>query len=249
MTAAMDDEVPTRRADAGIPRLTRRDLAALSHLEDMRAMWEPDVAVLLGRLSGRGPVSPTSVRTAIRRWVKLGVCRVQKVFAHEPRLVWLTAQGAAVAGSQGSSQWREPGMGVLRHTAEVARVRGWLEQRGLAGQRVVQWVSERSWRIANHEAVKAGAHPPDGIAITEDGRRFAIEVELNDKGPSRTARIALALTAAFDQVVYVVPEGTQTARAVHEGMLRTIAGDMKSRVGDGRVDPLYLPVPAWRDQR
>src|SRR5690606_41268904 len=92
-----------------MPRLTGRDLSALAYLEEMRAMWEPDVAVLLGRLSGRGPVSPTSVRTALRRGSKLGMVQVSKLYAHQPRLVGLTSQGYAMTGGTGSSGERRGG--------------------------------------------------------------------------------------------------------------------------------------------
>lgn len=226
------------RTDAGKPRLTARDLEALELLEDMRALWEPEVALLLGSLSGRSDaVSATSVRTALRRWAKLGLVQVNKLYAHEPRLVWLTEEGARMAGAR---NWREPGMAVLRHTAEVARVRMWLEARGIAGQEVVSWMSERRWRQQHPDAIRHGAHVPDGIARTADGAEYAIEVELSDKGPGRTMEVAMRLTQSYSRVIYIVPAETQTARTVR-GALEKAAQTMRSAVGEGQVHIMELP--------
>lgn len=230
------------RADAGMPRLTRRDLDVLAYLEEMRAMWEPDVAALLGAWSGRAPVSPTSVRTALRRWAKLGLVQVSKLFAHEPRLVWLTSAGAAMAGARGAD-WREPGPGVVRHTAEIARVRAWLEGRGIAGQPVTEWISERRWRQQHTGAIRQGAHVPDGVAVTPEGS-YAIEVELSDKGPSRTLDMAVSLTQSFDRVIYLVVEGSQTARTVN-GALQEVAQRRGLRGGNGALQSLELPRASW----
>src|SRR5699024_7042605 len=115
-------------------------------------------------------------------WVKLGVAQAQKVFAHEPRCVWLTGDGARLVGAR---SWTEPGWAVMRHTALVSRVRLWLEVRGLGGQPVDEWISERRWRQRNQDAIRAGKHVPDGIAMA-GGEEHAIEVELSTKGPSKT---------------------------------------------------------------
>lgn len=224
------------RADAGKPRLTRRDLATLEWLEDMRAIYETDLAVLLGRLDGRHPVSPTAVRKTIRRWAELGLARAEKAFAHEPRFVWLTNEGARLVGAE---HWREPGWAVLRHTALVARVRLWLERRGLAGQPVTEWFSERRWRQMYQEAVRVGAHVPDGVATTPDDV-FAIEVELSDKGPTKTLSTAVRLTQAYPNVVYVVPGQSQTARTVQTALNKEL--QRIRRTGDGKVGVLELPM-------
>ena len=225
-----------------MPRLTGRDLSALAYLEEMRAMWEPDVAVLLGRLSGRGPVSPTSVRTALRRWSKLGMVQVSKLYAHQPRLVWLTSQGYAMTGGTGT--WREPGPGVLRHTAEVARMRSWIEDRGIAGQKVVEWVSERRWRQEHAEAVRQGAHVPDAVAVVEDGTVWALEVELSSKTPGRTLDIAIMLTNAFPHVAYLVPEGSQAARTVR-GSVAELAQQRGVSGGQGVMKVVEMPAAPW----
>lgn len=225
------------RADAGVPRMTRRDLAVLEWLEEMRVIYEPDLAELLGRLSGRDQrVSPTAVRTALRRWRSLDVAKSEKLFAHEPRLIWLTEKGSALVGS--GVRYREPGTGILRHTALISRVRLWLEQRGLGGQPVVQWTSERQWRREHQAAVRGGAHVPDGIAVTPDGTEYAIEVEISDKGPSRTMTIAVQLTTAYQNVVYIVPGHSQTARTVR-GALEEASRTYR-RDGDGKVSIIEM---------
>lgn len=225
------------RADAGIPRLTPRDREMLELLADLRCMWEPDVAVLLGRLSGRGPVSASAVRSALRRWDKLQLVGAQKLYAGEPRLVWLKTAGARMADEQ---HWTEPGWAIMRHTAEVARIRLWLDKRGIAGQAVVRWTSERVWRRLYAQEIRAGAHVPDGVAQMADGTVYALEVELSDKGPKRSMEIALALTRQFDQVIYFVPAGTQTARSVR-GALERAVDERRVAIGEGTVHVLEVP--------
>lgn len=223
------------RADAGKPRLTQRDLDALEWLESMRAIYESDLAVLLGRMDGRDPVSPTAVRKTIRRWSALGLARAEKAFTKVPRFVWPTTEGARLVGA---TSWTEPGWAVLRHTALISRVRLWLEDRGLGGQPVDDWISERRWRQRNQEAVRAGKHVPDGIAIS-GGAEHAIEVELSDKGPGKTLSTAVQLTRGHSDVIYVVPGQSQTARTVR-GVLDKELKD-KWRKGDGKITVLELP--------
>lgn len=228
------------RADAGIPRLTARDERALAWLEDMRVIAEPELAVLLGWLAGRGPVSATPVRTAIRRWHKLGLVKVEKLYTGAPRMIWLTSEGAGVVGARG---WREPGRGVQRHTAEVARVRLWLEQRGIAGQRVTSWISERVWRQGHRRMIEQGQHVPDGVAVTEDGTQYAIEVELSDKGPGRTAAITQELTKTFSHVIYLVPAQSAAARQARKALEQA-----SHLAGSGRAHVMELPERSemWR---
>lgn len=225
------------RSDAGRPRLTRRDLDALSWLEEMRSVYERDLAVLLGRLAGGGALSLAATRAVVRRWARLDVARAVKVMAHESRYVWLTSQGAALLGV---AHWKEPGWAHQRHSCLVAAVRLWLERRGLAEQPVTGWTSERRWRQAHADAVRAGAHVPDALAHLADGRVMPIEVELADKGPSRTLEIAVRLTSSYDQVLYVVAAETQTARTVR-GALDSVTRQL-ARPDDGRVSILELPV-------
>jgi len=223
------------RADAGKPRLSQRDLDALEWLEEMRAVYESDLAILLGNLDGRGPVSPTAVRKTIRRWSSLGVAKAEKVLARVPRFVWPTNEGARLVGAQ---HWTEPGWAILRHTALVSRVRLWLERRGIAGQTVDEWISERRWRQRHQEAVRAGKHVPDAIAMA-GGEEHAIEVELSDKGPSKTLSTAVQLTRGHQHVIYIIPAHSQTARTV-QGALDQVLRD-KWRKGDGNIGVLELP--------
>lgn len=223
------------RADAGRPRLTQRDLNAFEWLEEMRAIYETDLAVLLGRLSGRSPVSPTAVRKTIRRWSELGLAKAEKVFTRVPRFVWLTGDGARLVGA---SSWTEPGWGVMRHTALVSRVRLWLEVRGLGGSPVDEWISERRWRQRHRDAIRAGAHVPDGVAMA-GGEKNAIEVELSDKGPGKTLATVVQLTRGYPQVIYVVPGQSQTARTVRTTLDQELR--QKWRQGDGKVTVLELP--------
>lgn len=236
-----EETAPRGRSDAGLPRLTRRDLDALSWLEEMRSMYERDLAVLLGKLAGSEVLSLAATRAVVRRWARLDVARAVKVMAHESRYVWLTGQGAALLGVE---HWKEPGWAHQRHTCVVAAVRLWLERRGLADQAVTGWTSERRWRQSHVEAVRGGTHVPDGLAHLADGRVLPVEVELADKGPSRTLEIAVRLTSSYEQVLYVVVAETQTARTVRgalDSMTRQVA-----RPEDGKVSILELPADMGR---
>lgn len=243
MTVTTTERVPvnerTRRTDAGRPRLMPRDAEAITWLEDMRAISEPDLGVLLGRLSGRAPLSLSATQNVVDRWKRAGLAQAQKVYAHQPRFVWLTSQGARLAGAD---RWTEPGWGVLAHTAMVARTRLWLESHPEPGWRPVAWLSERQWRRQRAKAVAAGVHVPDAELTMPDGIVCALEVELSDKGPARTVPIVANLAAAYQHVLYVVPKDSQTARTVR-GALDEALEQMRraSMPANGRVTIINLP--------
>src|SRR5436305_8186392 len=85
-----------RRSDAGSTRLGPRDVQAIMWLEDMRAVSEPDLAVLLGRLSNppRGPLSAGAVAAVVARWRRERLAQSRRVYVSVPPYVWLTAEGA-----------------------------------------------------------------------------------------------------------------------------------------------------------
>jgi len=124
----------------------------------------------------------------------------------------------------------------------------WLDVRGIAGHPVMSWISERSWRQQHIEAIRHGAHVPDGVAVTASGQ-YAIEVELSDKGPGRTLETALRLTQAYPYVIYMVPAETQTARTVR-GAVEQAAQRMSSTTGEGQIHIMEIPSreEMWRSQ-
>lgn len=233
------------RSDRGQPRLTRRDLEALAWLEEMRAVYETDLAVLLGRLAGRDPLSKSATWSAVGRWEKLGLARARKYLADEPRFVWLTLDGARlVANAQG---WKEPGWGILRHTALVARTRLHVERsEQRKGTPIQEWISERRWRQSHTDAVRAGAHVPDAVIVEHDGSRTGVEVELSDKGPARALRIASELAGTYPRVLYVVQQGTQTARTAKAAADEALQRQARRGAQLGTFQTLQLPEEVER---
>jgi hypothetical protein len=225
-----------RRADAGVTRFTGRDVAALTWLTNMRAIGEQDLSVLLARLAGRPgtALGVHATRDVVDRWRRAGVAERRRVFARSQPYIWVTFDGARLAA--GVDHWNEPTWSALPHLGAVARARLWLE--AMRGWEVTEWVSEREWRIANDRLIKlGGAHVPDGELLTADGARRAVEVELSDKGRTRTREIVGKVADRWpDGVLYVVTEG-QAARTV-----RSAVGEVEAETGiTGRVHVLDLP--------
>jgi hypothetical protein len=228
-----------RRADAGVTRFTSRDVAAMVWLTNMRAIGERDLAVLLARLAGRAkPLGVHATRDVVDRWRRAGVADRRRVWVHTPPYIWLTFDGARLAA--GVEHWNEPTWSVLPHLAAVSRARLLLE--ALPEFRGSEWVSEREWRRENDAAIKSGGvHVPDGELITPDGRRLAVEVELSDKGKTRTREIVEKIAVQWpDGLLYVVPEG-QVARTVLAAV-QTAQEDYQDAGGvPGQVWVLPLP--------
>ncbi len=77
------------------------------------------------------------------------------------------------------------------------------------------------------------------MATTPDDA-VAIEVELSDKGPTKTLGIAVRLTQSYPNVVYIVPGQSQTSRTVRGALDKELAHTW--RKGDGKVGVLELPT-------
>lgn len=233
LTAA--DE-PRRRADAGRPRQQPRDVQSLAWLADMRAAFEPDVGVLLGRLAGRGPLSVAATQDVVRRWRDLGVADARPYIAGWPRIVTVTSRGYALAGITSQA----PGYTRIAHTALVARCRLWVE--GLQPEAL--WTSERAL-IEEAGGIRAmsrrvGLHTPDAVVHVGDDVA-AIEVEATRKPVPRLRKIlALLLNDdAYTSVRYycATPE---VARAVEAAAAPGVAPDGRALPAPGPVNKLVV---------
>lgn len=83
---------------------------------------------------------------------------------------------------------------------------------------------------------------PDGEIRSVDGvTRIAVEVELSDKGPTRTRDIVKDVAINWRTVVYAVPEGTQTEKTV-QGAIDKVLQERRA-AGDrpGQIYRLMLP--------
>ena len=222
-----------QRSDAGSTRLGPRDVQAIMWLEDMRAISEPDLAVLLGRLSNppRGPLSPGAAAAVLARWRRHHLAQARRIYVNTPSYVWLTAEGARLAGA---GQWTEPGWSALPHAAAVARTRLWLEGSPADRFRAESWLSERRFRAERVPLQRPGESVlvPDAEITCGDGVTAAVEVELSAKSPNRTLAKVLRLTGpAYDRVIYVVPADTLTERVVRTAVAEAADRQMSSVLG------------------
>ncbi len=235
-------EQPARRAsraDKGIIRLTARDREALLWLYEMRAVYEDDLALVL---SPTVPIGLPAVRAVVRRWQRAGVARADRIFMDRGRIVRLTLDGARLVADV--DRWSEGAVTTAVHTAEVARIRLTLEARGeIAGNRIVGWVSERAWRSEFFEAVRRGAHAPDGIAVLESavwqgiyGDQVAVEVERTNHGLARTRKVLVDLMDQYPVTIYAVPKGAdaiaRTVQTAYEQARRLMREQQRSRIGE-----------------
>ena len=171
-----------RRADAG-PRLTGRDMVAMSWLSEMRAATLPQLQALLGYIGG-GSVSDRRTRQIVIRWEALGLAERRTVWHGKPAAVWLTGSGARLVGID---RWRKPAVGTLAHTLAVSEVR--IRLAGPASRK--GWMCETQLR----KVLPAQEHVPDGAVFT-NGKAVAIEMELSPHGRKRVEAAIVSLLAA-----------------------------------------------------
>jgi hypothetical protein len=185
-------------------RLTERDLAAFRWLAEMKAIHEDDLAVLLGRMGDREPLSMPTTRALVDRWRRHGLVEARKVLMERPRVVTLRAAGAAAVSDEPGG-WHEVAAWTAIHTGEVAHVRLALERHPRYGGMVAEWTSERRLRKAVQDGRRKGEgtpHIPDGMVTGTDGQRWAIEVERTPKETARLVQIIRTLTTAYDLTLY-----------------------------------------------
>lgn len=226
--------VRAERSDAGQVRVTERDLLLVGWLADMKAVYETDLAVLIGRLTGRQP-GYESVRSLLRRWQRAQIADARKLIASRPRIVRLRSNGAHLVGQD---RFKETAEFTAYHQADVARMRLLLEGAGdVAGQgRVVAWESERQFRQSVGELFKGSGrsiHVPDGVATLENGKRAAVEVERSLKTPVRLQRILTELNS-YDLVIYACSDQVirDAVAAAHAAVQRRAKQEGRAKVAD-----------------
>jgi endonuclease YncB( thermonuclease family) len=237
------------RSDAGTVRLTVRDLAALAWLADMKAIYETDLAVLLARVSDRQRSGLRAARYVLSRWQRAGVAEARKLVAGRPRIVRLSARGAALVDVAG---FRETAEVTAYHQCEVSRLRLWLEARPspTLGQ-LTHWESERMFRAdldalglaRRGERGRDRVHVPDGVATYASGDRVAVEVERSVKAPVRLAGILEQLMTDYPVTLYAVASG-EVRRAVtnaERAARRSLAQRQLSADRIGAVSIIDLP--------
>ena len=145
------------------------------------------------------------------RWRQAGWVDGGRLTYTLPWLLWLTAEGAAIANSPYRT-W-EPKPAHAEHLDGITNVRLLLEHELGLGE----WRCERGLAQAAGPRYGGQFRVPD--ALLDTGRdQVAIEVELTAKGRARLTAIVEELAIGHDRVWYFAPE--PAARAVRE-VLRT----------------------------
>lgn len=232
-----------QRSDKGTVRLSERDIAVFNWLADMKAMYEADLRILLGRLSdGRIP-SESAVRQVVGRWQRAGYGRAQKLLVGQPRIIWLLPAGATIVGE---ATWKETAAHTSLHQAEVAHVRLWLEGRTNPTGPVTSWESERrirQWYATTFKDGSRGAHVPDAFVTFANDLRAPVEVERTEKQRERLTKIVEGLMTANKLTLYAVAADARNGDALCRQIL-TAYEDVKAGrnvLANGRVQIMRYP--------
>ena len=205
-----------RRADAGVVRLTQRDIDGLLLCGEHYGAPYDLLATALGVPPGRLPA-------IVRRWRRAGYAAAGRL-GPGPGWCWLTRDGMSATGL-GFPAGR-PALGRLAHIRAVLAARLWMQASPAWAAGQPWWHCERRLR-ADEPAAGRGGHVPDAeihwpsvAGAPYAGQVWAIEVELTPKAAGRTARIITELLTAmqYAQVVYL------TAPAARPLVTRIAAG-------------------------
>ncbi len=190
------------RSDKGTIRVTERDLLIFNWLADMKAVYETDLRILIGRMTDSMP-GESAIRALVNRWHRSGLAKAQKIIANKPRIVMLLPNGAGLVSEP---NYKETSIWTAYHQAEVSHVRLWLEGGGVPGMpKIVNWQSERAFRQAVWEQFKdgtRGVHVPDAVLTLASGAIAGLEVERTEKGSKRLKDIVERMTVKYDLTIY-----------------------------------------------
>lgn len=173
-----------RRA-AREPVLSTRDLFVLGWVCEQYGARADQLEILLG-------CGPRTIQRLLARLRDAGLIGTRRLLVGESVWAIPTSRGLRACG-QGFGIWH-PRLGGLPHVAAVTDVRLHIQARSPDSE----WVAER---VLARER-EPGEHLPDGVVITGDGRRVAIEAELTVKSQHRVRLILDELSGRFDAVLY-----------------------------------------------
>jgi hypothetical protein len=167
------------------PVLSTRDLFVLRWVCEQYGARADQLELLLG-------CGPRTVQRLLARLRDAGLIGTRRLLVGESVWAIPTSKGLRAAG-QGFGIWH-PRLGGLAHVAAVTDVRLHIHARSPQSE----WVPER---VLARER-EPGEHLPDGVVITGDGQRVAIEAELTVKSQHRVRLILDELSGRFDTVLY-----------------------------------------------
>jgi len=217
-------KVRATRQDKGTPRLEKRDIIVLRWIMQMYIVRFDQLQVLLARhspvkeeLVDPEHVSPSTVRTHLRRWKTLGLVRYKKILyeKEQPLFCWLTPYGLrylAEADEDGDGivySYYEPTLRDLHHMSLITQARLYIERQ----YPDYRFKSERQLRKEQQSRPKQikRPHVTDGLVYRPDGRAIALEVERWDKAGPKLQRILQELAETYHRTWYFVSKDARTA--------------------------------------
>lgn len=244
-TTATIPPTAARRADAGMVRLSERDIAGLVLCGDMYGAPYDLLAAALG-------VRDDRLRGIVARWRKAGYAATGRL-GPGPAWCWLTRPGLAVTGLRYAPT--RPALARLAHIRAVLAIRLSLQDSDAYAQGRAWWRSERRIRAAI--TGRSGAtHVPDAEVSWPDlpdsryaGECWALEAELTPKPLARTAAIMTGLLTRaadchpdatpagrprYDRVIYLA---APAARSVSERAAATLPAQLRERVSVRDLPP------------
>ncbi|WP_256788962.1 MULTISPECIES: hypothetical protein [unclassified Frankia] len=194
----------------------------------MAAIFESDIPHLL---DPNKPITRNAVRAIVRRWESAGIVPAEHALTYQGRLVQLTPAGTRLvirADLDTGPAADHAAMGVI-HQALVARARLRIEVRGVAGARVLGWVSARRWQVENVAMVRAAGPDPDGLVCLDDGTVGVVQVCHTVVEVQRIQPFLAELALRYPVVLVVIPEDLLPRT---EGVLSRERRDRRGRAGD-----------------
>jgi hypothetical protein len=204
-----------RRFDAGMLRLTQRDIDGLLLCGEHYGAPLDLLAAALGP-------SEDKLIAVVKRWRNYGYVASGRL-GPGPAWCWLTSRGMAATGLGFPA--RRPALARLAHIRAVLAARLWLADGPAWTSGQAWWHSERRLLAAQPVAGRrdhlpdAEVHWPSIDGSPYAGQVWALEIELTPKSAARTVRIMTGLLSAmqYATVVYL------TAPAARPVVLRAVA--------------------------
>jgi hypothetical protein len=243
MTAQVQDTgtagKQTRRSDAGVLRVTQRDIDGLVLCGEHQGLPYD----LLGSALR---ASEPAVRRLVQRWRQAGYADTARL-GPGPWWCWLTKEGMAATGLRYPAG--RPGLGQIAHIRAVLAARLWLTNGPVWELGQAWWQSER--RIRTGRPRNATGHVPDAEIHWPSiegspyaGQVWAIEVELTPKRVARTTGIMTELLTPmqYDSVVYLTSPAAH--RVVTSAAARLGAADRTRLAVRGLPEHAFVPESA-----
>jgi len=176
-------------------QLTRRDMAILDFINDFGFC---EMRHLERRFGMKKPIG----YRLMHRLIKAGLVMHERIYHFEAGIYLLTPEGAKCTDLPSVSHFA-----IGRFAHQKALIDTYLTLRERYPD--MDWLSERQLKHEKfYDGIGKHGHLADGVLIFSDGRKIAIEVELNLKGKERLKKIFKQYAAqfGFNEVWYFCPK-------------------------------------------